>query len=282
MKKILVPADFSTCANNAVDFAVQSAKMLPVEVTLLHALEIKGNIYTDTMGVNREFNQSVQDEVENKLAQLKSIIEQTEGIIVNTYVYKGSVNEAILQAADDTNIDLIVMGTFGASGLKEKIWGSKTAALIGISNVPVMVIPYEYKWKKPEKFLMATNHFEEGQAIMDLIFELADLYMAQVQVAVFTDEDDDKAATFLEHTRTLPHYEKMLKEQYKEDTLTAIRLFGKEFEETLQKHIEENEIDILAMVTYPRSNFLDKLFHPSMTKRMSYHTKIPLLVIPGK
>ena len=56
MKQILVPTDFSTCANNAVDFAVQSAKILPVEITILHAFELKGNIYTDYMGVNKEFN----------------------------------------------------------------------------------------------------------------------------------------------------------------------------------------------------------------------------------
>lgn len=281
MKQILVPTDFLTCANNAVDFAVQSAKLLPAEVTLLHAFELKGNLYTDYMGVNTEFNQSLVDEIENKLAQLKSNIEETEGIIVNTYISRSSVTKAILQATEDKNGDLIVMGTLGASGIKEKLWGSKTAEVIGNSKVPVMVIPYEYEWKKPEKLLMATNHFEEEPAVLDFLFEVADLYMAQVQVAVFTDEDDDQAVTFLEHTRKTPQYEKMLKEQYNEETLTATHLFGKEFEETLQKHIDENEIDILAMVTYPRS-FWDRIFLPSMTKRMSYHTNIPLLAIPAK
>lgn len=173
------------------------------------------------------------------------------------------------------------MGTLGAGGMKEKLWGSKTAAVIGKTNVPLMVIPFYYGWKKPEKFLLATNHFEKDPAILEYLFEMADLYMAQVQVAVFTDEDDDKAETFLAHRRTTPQYEKILKEQYNEETLTATNIFGKEFEETLQKHIEENEIDILAMVTYPRS-FWDRLFHPSMTKRMSYHTKIPMLAIPAK
>ena len=281
MKQILVPTVFFTCANNAVDFAVQSAKILPLEITILHAFEVKGNINTDYMGVNKEFNQSLLDEVENKLSQPKSIIEETEGVIVTTYIFKGTVNEAILQTAEDKNIDLIVMGTLGASGIKEKLWGSKTAAVIGNSKVPVMVIPYEYEWKKPKKVLVATNHFEKEPAILDFLFKLADLYMAQVHVAVFTDEDDDKAVTFLEHTRKTPQYEKMLKEQYKVDTLTVTNLFGKEFDETLEDYIRQNEIDILVMVAYQRK-LLDRIFHPSMTKRMSYHTKIPLLAIPAK
>lgn len=283
MKKILVPTDFSTCANNAVDFAVQSAKYLPVEVTLLHVFEMNGNVYTDYMGVNKEFNQFLLDEVHNKLAELKKLIEETEGVVVNTHVSVTPLIDAVLEATEELSIDLVVMGTLGAGAIKEKLWGSKTAAVIGKTKVPLMVIPFFYEWKKPEKLLLATNHFEKEPAMLDFIFELADLYMTQVHVAVMTDEDDDKADTFLEHTRKTPQYEKMLKEQYKEETLTATHLYGKEFEETLQQHIEENEIDILAMITYQKEkSFWDRTFHPSMTKRMSYHTKIPLLVLPGK
>ncbi len=281
MKKILVPTDFSTCANNAIDFAVQSAKYLPVEVTLLHVFEMNGNVYTDYMGVNKEFNQSLLDEVHNKLAELKKLIEETEGVVVNTHVSVTPLIDAVLQATEELNIDLVVMGTLGAGPIKEKLWGSKTAAVIGKTKVPLMVIPFFYEWKKPEMLLLATNHFEKEPAILDFVFELADLYMTQVHVAVMTDEDDDTAEIFLEHTRKTPQYEKMLRELYKEETLTARHLYGKEFEETLQKHIEENEIDILAMVTYQRG-FWNRIFHPSMTERMSYHTKIPLLVISGK
>ncbi|MGZ8557733.1 MAG: universal stress protein [Chitinophagaceae bacterium] len=281
MKHILVPTDFSTCANNAVDFAVQSAKIIPAEIIILYVFEMKGNVYTDYMGVNMEFNQSLLEEAFNKLALLKKSIEETEGVVVKTEILKGSINESIQEAAQDHHIDLIVMGTLGASGLKEKIWGSKTAKVIGNSKVPVMVIPLEYTWKKPAKFLMVTNHFEKEPVILDFLFELADLYMAQVQVAVFTEEDEDNALTLLEHTRKAPQYEKMLREQYKEETLTASQLFGKDFEETLQDYIRQNQIDLLAMVTYQKK-FPDSIFHRSMTKRMSYHTTIPLLAIPGK
>jgi len=72
----------------------------------------------------------------------------------------------------------------------------------------------------------------------------------------------------------------MLKKQYHQDTLTATQLFGNNFEDTLQEYILANRIDVLAMITYPR-NFWDRLFHPSITKRMSYHTQIPLLAIPA-
>jgi nucleotide-binding universal stress UspA family protein len=281
MKKLLVPTDFSTCASQAVDFAVQSAKTHSLEITLLHAYETDGNVYTDYMGVNKEYNRALVDDVHAKLAQLKSVIEETEGVVVNVQVSLSPLVDAILQATEVLDIDLVVMGTLGAGGLKEQIWGSKTASLIGKTRVPVMVIPFYYEWKKPQKFLLATNHFEKSPSVLDFLFEVVDFYRARLQVAVFTDEMADNAATIMEHTRTLPHYAKTLKELYNEESLIATHLFGDSFEETLQQHLEENEIDILVMVTYQRTGFWNRIFHPGMTKRMSYHTTIPLLVIPG-
>jgi nucleotide-binding universal stress UspA family protein len=281
MKRILVPTDFSSCANNAVDFAVQSAKYLPAEINILHAFEVKGNMYTDYLGVNREFTQSLLVDAETKLAQLKKQIEEKEGITVKTHLSLNQLTKAILDLTSEEKIDLVVMGTLGASGLREKLWGSNTASLVGKSKVPVLAIPYYYTWKKPEKVLLATNHFEKDPVILDFLFETADLFMAEMQVIVFTEEEGDQAFSILEHTRKTPLYEKMLQEQYSHETVRAIHLFGNEFEESLQEYIKLNQVDVLAMITYPR-NFMERIFHPSMTKRMAYHTKIPLLAIPAR
>lgn len=281
MKKILVPTDFSDCAANALDFAIQSAKYIPAEITLLHAFEVSGSVYTDYMGVNMEFTQSLLDDAREKLLRLKKDTEEKEGIKLDTIFVKGSVFNSVITIADEIHADLIVMGTSGASGLKEKIVGTKTASIIGSSNIPVIAIPKDYKWKKPSKFLLATNRFEKQPAILDFIFELADLYMAGVQAAVFTDEDDDNAVTFLEHARKISPYENQLKVLYKEDDLKVAHLYGVRFEETLQQHIRENGIDMLVMITYKKEEGLWKrIFNPSVTKRMSYHTTIPLLAIP--
>ena len=281
MKKILVPTDFSTCADNAIDFAVQSAKILPVEILLLNAFELSGDIYTDYMGVNKEFNQSQLQAVNNKLAQLLNSIKASEGIIVDTCIFTGTVKESIAEVTIKKNIDLVVMGTAGANGLKEKLWGSKTAGIIGKSPVPVIAVPLEYKWKRPQKILLATNHFEKDPALLDFVFELADFFQAQVHVTVFTNDVNDEAITFMEHARKIPEYEAMLKAHYKNQTIIVAHLFGHHFEETLQEYIRQHEIDIVTLLTH-KISFTDRIFHPSITKRMSYHTKIPLLAIPVK
>ncbi|HET7116031.1 MAG TPA: universal stress protein [Hanamia sp.] len=280
MKQILVPTDFSECAENATNFAVQSAKILPAKVTLLYSFELNDNMYTDYIGVNREFNQTMLHGAKEKLAQLKKSIKEADGLFIDTFISKDSLQDAITRYLEEKKVELIIMGTLGRSGIKEKLWGSRTAATIGKSEIPVMAIPHDYVWKKPQKILFATDQFEKSPAILDFIFELAGLYMARVQVAVFTDEDDDKAGTFLDHKRKIFEYGEFLKERYNEGTLTSSHLYGENFEETLQTFIKENNIDLLLMVTYPHK-FWNRIFNPSKTKRMSYHTKIPLLTIPA-
>ncbi|MEO6844485.1 MAG: universal stress protein [Ginsengibacter sp.] len=280
MKKLLVPTDFSECADKAINFAVETSKILPVQITLLHSYEINSSLYTDYIGVNKEYNQTILNGAKEKLSDLKRDIEEANGEIADIAVSTDSLQEAIKKCVEEEKFDLIIMGTLGATGIKEKLWGSRTASTIGKSSIPVLAVPNDYKWKKPQKILFATNQFEKNPAILNYIFELAGLYMANIQVAVFTDEDDDKAGTFLDHKQKISEYELFLKENYKEDTLTSTHLYGENFEETLQHFIKENNIDILVMVTYPH-NFWNRIFNPSKTKRMSYHSQVPLLAIPA-
>lgn len=280
MKQLLVPTDFSKAAENAIDFAVQSAKVLPAEITVLHSFETGDSAYADYVGVNIEFNRSMISDANEKLDALKKRIEKTHGIVVNTMVSTDSLLDTVTKFGSEHKIDLVVMGTLGASGLKEKLWGSRTSALIGKTTIPVMVIPNEYKWKKPAKMLLATNQFEDKPTVLNYVFEMAGLYMATMQIAVFTDEDDDKAQVFLDNQKKIEEYKTFLKTTYREDAISSVHLSGENFDETLQGFIKENDVDILVMVTY-QGSFWSRLFNPSKTKRMSFHTTIPLLAIPA-
>jgi len=279
MNKILVPTDFSACAGNAISFAVQSAKLLPAEITLLHATGMPGTLHTDYAGLNKAFRDEQLKDNARKLMALKQSIEQRHEITVKTLITALPLQEAIDEATAAGNFDLVIMGTLGASGLKEKLWGSNTAAVIESSNIPVLAIPHAYAWKKPEKFLLATGNFEKEPVLLNKVFELAGLYMAHVDVAVFTEEGDD-AISFLEHARNSPWYQQLLSQRYGEQTLSTAQLSGKNLENTLQDYIKDNGIDVLVMITYKRGCW-DKIIHPSHTKRMSYHTKVPLLAIPA-
>ena len=280
MKKILVPTDFSSSATNDLNFAVQTAKAYPLEIILLHEVDRMDSLYSEAPQIIQENYTTILEEAQIKLDQVKSSIAETESLDIRTFLREGEVDEHILELTEEIDIDLIVMGTFGINGLKDRIWGSKTAGLTGKTKVPVMVIPYEYNWKVPQKALLATSFFEEDSNVLNPIAGLMAVYNLMLHVAVFTDEDTADAAQFMENSMNIDHYGKKLQRQLNTTSVITSHLSGHKFEDALQDYIKDNDIDILVMVTYQRSLW-DRVFHPSTTRRMSYHTTIPLLIIPA-
>src|SRR5690606_13643230 len=143
------------------NFAVQTAKSYPLEIILLHVVDRMDSLYSEAPQIIQENYTTILEEAQIKLDQVKSSIAETESLDIRTFLREGEVDEHILELTGEIDIDLIVMGTFGINGLKDRIWGSKTAGLTGKTKVPVMVIPYEYNWKVPQKALLATSFFEE-------------------------------------------------------------------------------------------------------------------------
>src|SRR5690606_23678008 len=109
--QLLVPTDFSKAAGNAIDFAVQSAKLLPIQITLMHSFETGDSAYADYVGVNKEFNRQMIRDANAKLDELKKEIETTHGILVNTFVSTESLQNTITNYIEENKVDLVVMGT---------------------------------------------------------------------------------------------------------------------------------------------------------------------------
>lgn len=281
MIKILIPVDFSECSIKAVNFAAQLSHYVPTQLDLLNVQEGTGSLYTDYVGLNKEYNQYLIADARKKLEKLQAKLGLADHVVISTHLVTGEVQETIIAEAAKLGSNLIVMGTSGASGIKELLIGSQTASVIGHSKIPVLAIPEHYEWKKPEKILLATNNFEKEPSILDSIFQLAAQLHAKVETAVFSDEDYDDAAALLQASYGISSYEKFLKEEYKHIVLATAHLSGKSLEEALNDYIARNNIDILVMITYQR-NLLKRIFNPSQTRRMSYHTRIPLLAIPSR
>ncbi|MBY0477705.1 MAG: universal stress protein [Chitinophagaceae bacterium] len=280
MKKILVPTDFSPNANKALDFAVQIAKQAKAEIILIHAFDLIDTVFKDHQNVYKEHNQNIIEKTNANLSLLKKNIEGTGNLSVSIKLYKGKVTDTILQASEEHHADLIIMGTLGVSRLKEKIFGSKTAGIIGKINVPVMAVPLLSEWGIPEKILLVVNDFEEQPDIINPVFELAAMFNAIVHIAIFTDIDSAEAVDYLEHKRSITSCEERLKAHYKNTNIRSVHLSGHKFQETIEEYILEQGIDIVTMVTQKRT-FVESIFNPSITKKMSYHTRVPLLVIPA-
>ncbi len=281
MNSILVPTDFSPNADKAIDYAVQIARLNQSTIYLIHACDNLDPLYIEGTMTHMEYNQKIMDGAFEKLDIRRKSIEETEGVLVNIQLYSGTVMDTIMIAALEHTADLIIMGTLGISGLHDRLFGSKTAALISESPVPVLAIPLEYDWGNPGKFLIAIKDVEEALPLLDPVFELACLFGAEVHITLFTDKDEGGTLYYMSDDRIITRAETKLKGQHKEVVIKKEHLLGDNFEESINDYIEKNGIDLLAMVTHQRS-LLGRLFHHSITRKLSYHTRVPVLAIPAR
>ena len=280
MEKILVPTDFSLNANKALDFAVQIARQAKAEIILIHACDLIDTIFKDNQTMYKEHNQTICDKANENLSLLKKSIEDTEKLSVHIKLYRGNVTDTILQASEEHHADLVIMGTLGETRLQKKIFGSITAGIIGKTNIPVMAIPLLSEWEIPEKIFLAVNNVDDQPDLFKAVFVMAELFDATVHLGIFTDADTAGAIDYLNDERGIIAYEEKLNTLYKNSNIKYIHLDGHTFQETLEQYVLEKEIDILAMLTHKRT-FVESIFNRSMTKKMSYYTRIPLLAIPA-
>jgi nucleotide-binding universal stress UspA family protein len=231
-------------------------------------------------------HEKLQEEIaNNRLRELdavqKSIALIYPDIKTETELAKGTVITSILDFAWSNQADLIVMGTNRATGLKEIFMGSVASGTIGRTKIPVLAIPEEYEMEEPDGILFATNHFEENKELLNKIVEVAKLFSTAIHVAVFVDTDTADAADYIYNTRQLNQYMDFLNKTFPAVAFKGELLEGKEFEDTVEKYDVKNEVDIIAMITYPKSIW-EKLMKKSATKKMAFHSRIPVLAIPAK
>jgi nucleotide-binding universal stress UspA family protein len=278
MEKILVTTDFSGNALKAITYASEIAQKSGAVIYLLHVVEPTIDMVNPRADLFRD--EVVKEKSEQLRISQKSITTIYPGLRVETELCHGTIIPSILAFAEKQKMDLIVMGTTGATGFKEFFMGSVAAGVIGKTKIPVLTVPVCYQMEKPDAILLATNQFEKNRNTLDKVVAIAKLFSSLVHVVVFKDIDGDENADFIYNEEQLNRYLQFLKETFPEVIFKGELLEGKNFEIAIDRYCNRNEIDIIAMITYPKS-VIEKILRKSVTKKMAFHSTIPILAIPA-
>lgn len=282
MRKILVLTDFSNNAMKACLYAAEIAQKSDAEILLLHVIDP----VTDKIRQPYPLVEKLEEEIlKNRTSELDEIRKNMEqaypGVKIMSTLVKGAVITSILECAKKADVDLILMGTKGATGLKEIFMGSVARDTTSSSKIPVLAIPESYQMEEPDAILFATNHFEENITLLNPIVELAKLFSAIIYTVVFVDLDPADTTALASNSRQMEQYIEFLKRSFPDVLFKGEVLQGEHFEKTIESYDEKNEVDIIAMVTYPKS-FWERFLKKSHIKQMTFHSKIPVLIIPAK
>jgi len=277
MKKILVPTDFSLPADYAVHYAMELAKLSGASIVLYHSfIPFESGFYSIIESTKE--NLETEKNLYNKLTKIKSyIIKSNNQIPVSVYVDRGPESIQITNFCKKNKIDLIVMGTKGASGLKEVIIGSFTADVMTKAPCLVLAVPKKCKFKMPEKITYASNYGRKDIRIIESIAYLNSFFKAKINILHIDDIDNAR-----ESEKAFNKYKIKIENRFPEVPITFQHIEGEDVaKEILQKTSTDNT-SILVISPIKREGIWYRLFYKSIIKTVCFHIHIPLLTIPIK
>jgi nucleotide-binding universal stress UspA family protein len=186
MKKILVPCDFSEPSREAFAFAIQLAARSRGEVQVLHVINVpvsyNGLFVTKPYSAEHDrFYKVLEQEALKNYDQLRASV-KAEGIVIGFTVLQGPVAPLISDFISTQNIDQVVMGTHGASGLKEYFVGSNTEKIVRSSPVPVLAIKKSLPLTSVSNVVFASSLELNQTDLMDKLKKLQEFLNARIHV----------------------------------------------------------------------------------------------------
>ena len=181
MKKILVPTDFSNEAENAIKVAAQLSKKHNCKLILLHMLDLPlSNIGDNTPADLPEavyFMKLARNQFDTIMSK-----DYLKDITVTEMVDFHDISTGILETCKSQNIDLIIMGSHGSSGIKEMFIGSNAEKIVRTSETPVLVIKNEHENFNIEEFVFASDFENDNKDTFKQATKLAEVFNAKIHL----------------------------------------------------------------------------------------------------
>jgi nucleotide-binding universal stress UspA family protein len=269
MKKILVPCDFSATATQAFKFAVTIARQSKGEIVLLHIVELPvlrhGPVPINAL--EKSFLKKIKERVASDVD--KMITTWAKGIKVSFVLDHGEVNHMITRHIKKHKIDLIVMGTHGASGIREFFIGSNAEKIVRFSSVPVITVKKRFK-NTIKNIVFATDLSKIPSKLSERLktlqkFFKADLHIVYVNTPFNFKTDESLRPSILEFMNTNRFNKDASFSIFNDqDEVSGIRNFAKKC-----------KADLVALPTQSKKGLSHFLFG-SVAEDVTNHIECPL------
>lgn len=279
MKNILLPTDFSDNSWNAIVYALQLFKnekcnfyllntytpaIYQVEYVLVEPAQFgMFDAIKDTALKNlNDFETRIKDEFKNPKHHIESMA------VFNTLI------EEIKEIVEKKHIDYVVMGTKGASGIKEVLFGSNTVHVFKSVKCPILAIPAGFGFEKPHEVLFPTDYEIDYQDHhIKPITGITALYNTRVNILNATYGDD--------LTKIQEGNKHKLESYFKNTAQLFHSVSGQTVADAINNFQLKARINLLVMINNKHS-FFENLFFKNAINQIGFHLNVPFLVIPAK
>jgi len=270
MVNILIPTDFSDLSKIAVQYGIKIVNKLGGTLTLLHVVNIvrptRATIRLQLKSFQKDLMKTSTDDLENFAKNFSRQLKTSEPIQIK--VVKGvSFNDTVKREAKKLHTGLIVMGTKGATGLKKYILGSNTASVIEVSHVPVLAVPEGGTFKNFKNVVYATD-LKHVQKELKILIPYLQEFGSTVHLLHITP-------SLKEVLKVEKKIEAILEKSEFTNVVCKV-IVNKNVDEAIDYYVNAVKADLLTMFTHDLS-FYEKLFDRSITRKIAFQSKVPLL-----
>ena len=273
MKKFLVPTDFSDTAKNAARYAVEMAATDPNTTIILY------NVFDRIAGGSDGSPLTETDDdrkiiLNNALANLEIELHEIADVRIQYVAEEGSsLVESIERYIRHNGIDIVIMGITGATKLEQIFIGSNALNMAREGVCPVIIVPPEARFKKIENVVLLSD-FKNVKSTTPVaqVQLVLDIFKPNLHIVNVDSEH------YVELTEEFKSERAWLENRFKEynPEFYFIRMF--DFLDAISSFTADHKIDLI--VTVPRKHsFLRGLYKTSHTKKLAYHSYIPVVAI---
>ncbi|WP_228238507.1 universal stress protein [Allomuricauda sp. M10] len=277
MMKVVLPTDFSENAFHAISYAAQLLENTTTVFYLMHAYSPP--VYRidyalgspGQMGLPDDFRYAAEAQLDKTRERIKAQFDNPKHQFV-THAAFNTLEDEIRGFSMKEQVDLIIMGTQGATGAREILFGSNTVHVLNRTQIPVLAIPADYKYITPGEILFPTDlEIDFDQVDVSFLLKMAKLWHSKIHImhvaspeGLMEGQENNRAhleGLLVEHNHTFHD----LPDQELTTAINAIQ--------------EKVTAEMLVMVKN-KHTFLERLFIEPVIKNIGLHSLIPFLVLP--
>lgn len=270
MKKILVPTDFSDQAENALKVAAQLARKYNSEIHLLHMIELPMHKIIATSN----FSELPEAMFFMKVAHnnFEKVMDKgyLDGLDISENIKFNDASDGISDACEENEIDLIVMGSNGVSGLKEMFIGSNTEKVVRTSKKPVLVIKNEHDIFNVDNFVFASDFKNDNKETYKQAVKLAKLWNAKIHLLMVNTAGNFK--TTIKAEEAMNEFIKDI--DYKNRSLNIFN--DTSIENGILNFSKSINADLIGISTHGRQG-IAHFFNGSISEDLVNHSKRPVI-----
>ena len=268
MKTILLMTDFSENAKNAIKYAINMFGE-EVEYLLLNTYVVRENTGS-FISISDQIKEISEKEIEKEILFIREAFLNYTHLKITAILLRGDAIDGVNEVKDKYAIDLVVMGTKGASGLSKFLVGSVTASVVQCTGLPVLIIPEKQKYKAYTKIVLASDFtLKIKKELLNPLQYIAQKFNAEVTLLNVQLNNQSENQQEIDLSGLLKNIKtNSLTIDAKEESVCN----------DIEKYCKKAEIEMLTVVAH-HNTFFERLFHKSVSQELIYHAQLPILAL---